>query len=481
MVFTSFNFLIFYILLIALYYTVPAKYRMFILFLGSYFFYMNIKPVFAFLLAGVSISTYFIALLIDRTKEDSRKRTYLFTGITLVLLPLFFYKYFGAINSQLYTILKNFNLEYPITKISLILPVGISFYTFTAISYIIDVYNEEIEPEKNFGVLVLFISFFPLILSGPIERAKNMLPQYRNLSGFNYNLAVQGMKYMLWGYFMKLVVADRIGIYVDAIFNNISQHNGTTFLVASILYPFQVYADLGGYSLIAIGTANVLGIHVIQNFKRPFFATSMAEFWRRWHISLISWLTDYVYTPLSFTFRKYKIWGIVLALMVTFLISGIWHGAGMTFIVWGLMQGTFLSLEALTSKRRALIRNKFNLNNNIFNILTIIFGTGYTFILFAVSEIIDKAVNLHDAMIIYTKIFTNTGPVFIGTPKQLIFIAIGLSMLLIKDFTNEYAPSGFQFYNNKRQSVRIFSYVSTSIIILLIGVFDGGQFIYFQF
>jgi D-alanyl-lipoteichoic acid acyltransferase DltB (MBOAT superfamily) len=346
-----------------------------------------------------------------------------------------------------------------------------------AIGYTIDVYREEIEAEKNLGIVALFISFFPLILSGPIERAKNMLPQFNLLKKLDYEMVVQGLKWMLWGYFMKLVVADRIGIYVEAIYDNLQFHNGTSILFASILYPFQVYSDLGGYSLLAIGTAKVLGINVIQNFKRPFFSTTMSEFWRRWHISLISWLTDYVYTPLSFTFRKYGVWGIVIALLITFMISGIWHGAALTFVVWGFMQGIFLSIEALLKNRRTVFEKKYNLNNKIFYIS---FGILLTFILFASSQIFGRANNLNDAFLVYRKIFTTSGPLFIGNPSVFIFSLLSLSLLLAKDFTDEFIP-GFLLFDSKNKIIRVIAYSSIIILILLIGVFDGGQFIYFKF
>jgi D-alanyl-lipoteichoic acid acyltransferase DltB (MBOAT superfamily) len=273
-------------------------------------------------------------------------------NVILILIPLFFFKYFSSINDGINLLLESANLKLALPEINLILPIGISFYTFMAIGYTVDVYNEDIEAEKNLGIVALFISFFPLILSGPIERAKNLLPQFRSPARPDYSMITQGFKWILWGYFLKLVVADRLNLYVDAIYDNILQHNGTSLLLASFLYPFQVYADLGGYSLIAIGVSSVMGIKVMQNFKRPFFATSMSEFWRRWHISLISWLTDYVYTPLSFTFRRLGIGGIVLALITTFIISGIWHGAKLTYVVWGLMQGAFLSIEALLNNRK---------------------------------------------------------------------------------------------------------------------------------
>ena len=478
MIFTSFNFLIFFPILAILYWLTHNKYRWLTLLIASYFFYINIKPVFAILVAGVTLSTYIFTQLIDNTGIESKKKTFMLINIILILLPLFFFKYFGNINAEIFSLLESINIRWPFPEIKFILPIGISFYTFMAIGYTIDVYNEEIEAEKNICIVALFISFFPLILSGPIERAKNMIPQFKERKYPNYNNIVQGLKFMLWGYFMKLVVADRIGIYVDAIYNNITQHNGTTLLFASFLYPFQLYSDLGGYSLIAVGIALILGINVMQNFNRPFFATSMSEFWRRWHISLISWLTDYVYTPLSFSFRKFKKWGIVISLMITFFISGIWHGAAFTFVAWGLMQGLFLSIEAITSNKKMLFENKHNLKNKGWYIFI---GISFTYILFSFSQIFGRSASINDSFNVYSKIFSSTGALFIGTPSTLIYIILGLIMLLLKDFTDEFMPSRFLLFESKYKFIRVMAYSSIIIIIILIGVFDGGQFIYFQF
>jgi D-alanyl-lipoteichoic acid acyltransferase DltB (MBOAT superfamily) len=347
-----------------------------------------------------------------------------------------------------------------------------------AIGYTVDVYNEEIEAEKNLGILALFISFFPLILSGPIERAKNMLPQFREQKKFDYNVAVQGFKLMLWGYFLKLVVADRVGIYVDAIYNNIGQHNGTTLLFASLLYPFQVYADLGGYSLIAIGTAKVLGINVMFNFNRPFFSTSIAEFWRRWHISLITWLTDYVYTPLAFHFRTLRIWGIVLALMITFLISGIWHGANLTFIVWGLMQGFFLSLEALTTNTKTKIEGKFKLKEKSIYILV---SCIITYVIFASSQIFGRATSINDAFTVFRKIATSSGHIFIGELQQLVYGVLAVGFLIVIEFRQEFFTKSQDPLKFNKWYFEHLGYALLVILILLVGVFDGSQFIYFQF
>ncbi len=478
MVFTSFNFLIFFPILAVLYWITPSRFKWITLLAASYFFYINIKPVYAFLLAGVTLTTWLFTVLIAKTGNEQHKKLYLTINIILVLLPLFFFKYFGTFNNEVFTLMQAWNVRWPLPEMTLLLPIGISFYTFMAIGYTVDVYNEDIDVEKNPGILALFVSFFPLILSGPIERAGNMLPQFRKPPAFDYDLFVKGLKLALWGYFMKLVVAERLGMYVNAVYGNVEYHNGSSLLLASLIYPFQVYADLGGYSLIAIGVANVLGIKVIPNFNRPFFAGSMSEFWRRWHMSLISWLTDYVYTPLSFSFRRYKIWGIVLALMITFMISGIWHGAALTFVVWGLMQGVFLSTEALTNKRRSAFEVKYRLNRKTWYL---IFTMVVTYFLFSVSQIFGRAENLDDAFLVFRRIFTDPGPLFLGPPATFINGSIALSLLMFKDFTDEFYPGRFLLFENPGKVVRTISYSLVIILILLIGILDSGQFIYFQF
>jgi len=478
MVFTSINFLIFFPLLALVYYITPAKFRWLLLLIASYFFYINLKPVYALLTAGITASTYFFTRLIDAEKNDSGKKTYMITNIVMILLPLFFFKYFGPINNGLLELLKSHKLYWPLPEIKMILPIGISFYTFMAIGYTIDVYNEDIEVEKNIGILALFISFFPLVLSGPIERAKNMIPQFKSRKIFEPQMIVEGLKLMTWGYFMKLVVADRVGLYVDAVFGNIGLHNGTTLLVASIIYPFQVYADLGGYSLIAIGTAKILGFNVIQNFNQPFFATSMAELWRRWHMSLITWLKDYLYTPLNFSLRKYGLSGIVISLMLTFIISGVWHRASLTFIVWGTLQGIMLSIEALTSKRRTLIAKKHGLNHKVWYNFS---GISITFTLFAASMVFGRASSISEALIIYERIFTDMhAKLFTGDLGVFIFALMGIFILLMNDFICEYFPN-IKFVHNKNSYI---SYISVLLLIMYIvtfGVFDNSQFIYFKF
>ncbi|WP_431157709.1 MBOAT family O-acyltransferase [Winogradskyella poriferorum] len=369
------------------------------------------------------------------------------------------------------------NLRWVLPKISFLLPVGISYYTFMAIGYTIDVYNEEIEVEKNIGVLGLFISFFPLILSGPIERANNLIPQFRNNILLKPENVKKGLKLMLWGYFMKLVVADRLAIYIDVVFENLQNHNGNTILLATLLYPIQVYGDLGGYSLLAIGVAKILGIDVMSNFNRPFFSTSMAEFWRRWHISLIKWLTDYVYTPLAFSFRSLKLKGIILALMVTFILSGLWHEGTINFFIWGVIQGAYLSFEASINTKRIKLETKYNLKQNI---LYVSFFICFTYLLFAFSEVFGRSNSINDSLLAFEKIILDKGILFLDK-TTLTYGLIGASILLLSDFKAEYFPNKFRTFDSPYITIRWFSYITITLLILWIGILNGGQFIYFKF
>jgi D-alanyl-lipoteichoic acid acyltransferase DltB (MBOAT superfamily) len=479
MVFTSFNFLVFFPAVLVIYFLLPQKFRWVFLLIASYYFYINIKPVYALLLAGVTLTTYIFTNLIDKTKSEKRKRQLLIADIIITLIPLFFFKYFNFVNEGIFTLLNYTGLHLALPHISLLLPVGISFYTFMALGYVIDVYNEEVEAEKNFGIVALFLSFFPVVLSGPIERATNMLHQFKAKLEFNSAMVVGGLQLMLWGYFMKLALADRISIYIDAVFQNADQHVGSSLLLATLMQPIRVYADLGGYSLIAIGCAKVMGINVIPNFNRPFFATSMSEFWRRWHISLIKWLTDYVYTPISFGFRKYGVWGIVIALNLTFIISGAWHGAALIFLVWGALQGAILSVEMLTRKKKDAFEEKFNLKTRWWYILL---GCVFTYLLFAFSlSFGGAAATVPKVLHIIGRIFTDSLQIPYKDGDTMLYSFMAFSILFIKDFMEEYYPGRVLLFGNKNIMVRWLSYYFVIFIIFYFGVFSGEQFVYFQF
>ena len=476
MTFTSFEFLLFFPTVVLVYNLCPQRFRVWFLLAVSYAFYALMQPVYLMLLAAVTGTTYGFTRWMGATEDDDKKHKIMVWGIVLVLLPLFFFKYFNFVNESIFSLLSLCGIECTVPAIKWMLPVGISFYTFMAIGYMIDVNNEEVDVEKNIGSVGLFLSFFPYILSGPIERAGNMFPQLKKMSNSQPADLTTGLKLMLWGYFMKLCVADRLGLYVDAVFNNFAHHNGTTLTLATLLYPIQVYGDLGGYSLIAMGAARCMGLIIIPNFNRPFFATSMSELWRRWHMSLINWLTDYIYTPLSFAIRSWKVGGIVCALMLTFLISGIWHGAALTFIVWGFVQGIYLSIEALLQKKRSSLESKHKLTKCWWYILICCV---VVYLLFAFSQIFGRCATVSDAFVVIGKILTDKGSPFIN--QSVLYGAFFIILLFIKDFRDEFFSRRFLLFENRRIVIRFASYLFVLFLIITFGVLDSTQFLYFKF
>lgn len=385
-------------------------------------------------------------------------------------MPLLLFKYFDFINETVYGLLASVGLRFELLGLNWAMPVGISFYTFQALGYLMDVYYKRIQAEKNFLTYALFISFFPSIVAGPINKASLMIPQLRALRPyFDYGKAVEGLKMLLWGMFMKVVVADRLGLYVDTVIPNYMNYTGLTCFVASVFYTIQIYADFAGYSLMAIGVGKTLGFDLTENFRRPYFAVSVTDFWHRWHISLSTWLKDYIYIPLGGSrcskIRNY--WNI----FVTFLISGIWHGANWTFIVWGVMHGVFQIIE------KAIGQQKCNYGWFGKSIKILI-----TFMLVNIAWIFFKMPVLSDAIGFIQRVFSYT--IFDSLYVEIsIFTygAIGLLLLLCKDLTDEYYAGRFEMLNNHRWWVRWSAYIGLMVIILSTGVFGQDQFIYANF
>lgn len=427
---------------------------------------MNWDPAYALLLLTSTVITYLAALGIGYFKEKRKKKICLVSSLVLNLAILFLFKYFNFLAMNIETALQASGLAVNMPKFALLLPVGISFYTFQALGYSIDVYRGTVKIERDFSTYALFVSFFPQLVAGPIERSQNLLPQFKQQHRFDYDAVMSGVQLMVWGYFMKLVLADRCGIYVDTIFNNVDKHNGGSYLVASLLFPFQIYGDFAGYSLIAIGVARVLGFRLMENFHRPYFACTIGEFWHRWHISLSTWFKDYVYIPLGGNrvgkLRNY------FNLLITFVVSGIWHGANWTFLCWGTIHGILLCIE----KAFGISKQKYTGAKKIFHWAT-------TFVLVCFAWILFRANNLSDAVSVVTGIFTN-----LGTPKPEYanFIAIGLAMtvLLTKEFADEFNWK-IRVADSKSWLVRHIYLIIMIAYIILFGVLGGDQFIYFQF
>ena len=466
MLFNSFAFLIFFPLVCLIYFILPYKYRWAFLLVASYYFYMNWKPVYAVLIFSSTIITYYSAIFIEKFRTDLKlKKFFLVISLLLNFGILFIYKYFNFINESVFSILSYVNLQWEVPNLDILLPVGISFYTFQAVGYTIDVYRGDLKAERHLGIYALFVSFFPQLVAGPIERAKNLLPQFKQSFNVDYERISSGLKIMLWGFFMKLVVADRLSVYVDAVYNNVPQHNGTSLLLATVLFAIQIYCDFAGYSNIAIGAAKIMGYSLMENFRRPYFSRSISEFWKRWHISLSTWFKDYVYIPLGG--NRVSTYRHLFNLFITFVVSGFWHGANWTFFIWGALHGIFLIVGVLKNK---LLKQQSS-NHFIDIIITL------SLVLFA--WIFFRANTISEAFVIIEKIFTQHDSLFIDQ-TTLVYSLLGIAILLMKELKDEV---GFKISFSKSSNifVRYVYYLAMLTIILLFGVFDGGQFIYFQF
>ena len=363
-----------------------------------------------------------------------------------------------------------------VPHLDLLLPVGISFYTFQACGYAIDVYRGNIESEKKLGYYALFLAFFPQIAAGPIGRAKELLPQFKEKHYPDTNNITRGLRWMLWGYFIKVVIADRLALYTDAVFGNIAHHTGVSILVAAVLFTFQIYCDFAGYSFIALGCARIMGFQLIVNFARPYMATSIQDFWRRWHISLSTWFRDYLYIPLGGS--RCSKWRTRMNLMITFVVSGLWHGANWTFVIWGGLNGLFQVIGNVMKPIKEQTRlccgiRKDSIWLKAFNILL-------TFVLMTVTWTFFKAHTLEDALLAISKMVLPAGVLYKPDLSVLLYGTMGVGVLMVCDMLEE-KNGKHPLLENDSITIRFASYVILSMIILSVGVFDGGQFIYFQF
>ncbi|NMA66875.1 MAG: MBOAT family protein [Clostridiaceae bacterium] len=346
MLFNSLEYLIFFPVVTIAYFALPSlKIRNFMLLIASYYFYMQYKPEYALLMLFSSFVCYLAGLNIDQTEKKGIKRFWLLISILSTLGVLFFFKYFNFFNSNVAGLLKFFNVPYQPLSINVLLPVGISFYTFQALSYTIDVYRGDIKAERDFFTFALFVSFFPQLVAGPIERSTNLLPQFYKHNEFDSARIASGLRLMLFGFFKKVVIADRLAIIVNSVYNNYTSYNGAYYVIATIAFAYQIFCDFSGYSDIARGTARVFGYELQSNFERPYYSKSVTEFWRRWHISLSSWFRDYLYIPLGGSRKGYI--RTLLNLFIVFVVSGLWHGASWTFVIWGALNGLAIVIEKI--------------------------------------------------------------------------------------------------------------------------------------
>lgn len=473
MTFQSIEYLIFFLLVFILYWTVCSKSKMFqngLIVVVSLVFYGWWNLQFLGLLLLTALSTFFSGVWIGLTNNQKKHKIILWGTITLNLGILFFFKYCNFFIQVFMDVFSLLGTSMSMSSLKVLLPVGISFYTFSALSYSIDVYQKKVEPTTDVLAYLAYVMFFPSILSGPISRAQKQLPQYFKIRKFDYEKAVSACKLLLIGGVMKLCLADRLGIYVDTVYANIIQHNGTTLLFASILYSIQIYADFAGYSLLAIGFGRLLGIDLQTNFIRPYFAKTVTDFWRRWHISLTTWFRDYIYFPLGGNRCSKSRW--IFNTMVVFIVSGLWHGAAYAFLIWGALHGLCMVIERLIyGDKIKMISNSFSLANLVRLILTFTI-VNFAWIFFRVND-------LANVMIIFKKIFMEPGRPFLDTNTLLMaYIAIGI--VFIYDFVNE-KKLKIHLLSSKYIVVRYVTAVLLICYILTFGVLNGGSFIYFQF
>ena len=468
MLFNSFAFLLFFPIVCIVYFIIPSlKYRNLFLLAASYYFYMNWQPIYALLLLTSTGITYLASLGIDRFSDKKKKKNCLIASLALNLSILFFYKYYGFAAENVTALFSWLGIQIHVPDFQILLPVGISFYIFQALGYSIDVYRGDTRVEKNFFTYALFVSFFPQLVAGPIERSTNLLRQFYQKHQFDGDAAIEGVKIMLWGYFMKLVLADRCAMYVDMVYNHLNDHEGMSTAIATVLFSFQLYGDFAGYTFIAIGAARIMGFHLMDNFRRPYFATSITEFWRRWHISLSTWFKDYVYIPLGGNrvghVRCY------FNILVTFIISGLWHGANWTFLMWGMLHGVLLCIERVLGFHKTQWKG-------IRRFIHVVI----TFFVVYLSWVFFRANSLSDAFKALQLIFT---PSDFNMQRGLTFILysfLAFILLFIKEYLEEYKIV-FSWQKKYKEICDDCWMIVLLLCICWMGVFDGGQFIYFQF
>ena len=490
--------MIFFPIVLGIYFLIPDRVKYLWLLAASYYFYMCWNARYALLLLGCTAVTYLCSLLLEAAKNakyPEKKKVFLkklclasCVILNLGILAYFKYANFGIETLQNLFSLANIRLNIP--AVDVVLPVGISFFTFQALSYTIDVYRGDIYAEKNFFRYALFVSFFPQLVAGPIERSKNLLRQLAEPKKFSYENAREGLLLMIWGFFLKMVLADRVAIFVDTVYADITTFTGWYLIVATVLFAVQIYCDFAGYSIIAMGAARFLGIELMENFRAPYLATSVAEFWRNWHVSLTSWFKDYLYIPLGGsrkgTLRKH------INRVVVFLVSGLWHGAEMSFVVWGGLNGLYQVIGDILNPLRDRMVRLFGLNRKSIGHKLLAMAT--TFVLVDIAWIFFRAANIQDALAVMDSIMKADNPwiLFDGSlytcgldNKNFNLALISIGILIFADICKKRGIQVRKVILQQDFWVRWLVVAVSICAILLLGIwgpaYDAANFIYFQF
>ena len=484
MQFTSFEFLIFFPVVVLLFYAMPRKLKQPWLLAASYYFYMGWNAKYAVLILASTIITYLCARLLERCETQTRQKLVLAAGIVLNFAILVFFKYFYFLHDTFASIAAVFGAKVPASKLDIILPVGISFYTFQAVGYTIDVYRGTVRAERNFVRYALFVSFFPQLVAGPIERSGNLLKQLQKISDtasaekvWSFDKATRGLLLMLWGFFMKMVIADRAAVLVNQVYDIYYMFSGVALACAAVLFAVQIYCDFASYSVIAVGAAKVLGIELMTNFEAPFFSRSIGEFWRRWHVSLSSWFRDYLYIPLGGSRcarpRKY------LNNMITFMVSGLWHGADWTFVGWGAFNA-LLFIPLLIAGKNRIHSSGVVAAGRVTPTLLELLQIAVTFAFVTVGWIIFRSDTVSQAWGYIYRMFAELEPVLpLMYKKALVSVAI----LMAVEWLQREREFGLQFPDKGLFRHKVVRWVVYYMVFLLILVWSHSpeDFIYFQF
>jgi D-alanyl-lipoteichoic acid acyltransferase DltB (MBOAT superfamily) len=491
MLFNSIEFFVFFPVVVTLYFLTPFRWRWLILLLASYYFYMSWKAAYAIILVFSTLIDYVCSRAMGRysDEEKAKRKPWLWLSLLSNLGILLLFKYYNFFNESARDLALALDVPYAMPAFELLLPMGISFYTFQTMSYSIDVYHGRLKPEKHLGIFALFVTFFPQLVAGPIERAGNLLNQFHIKHEFSYGRVVAGLRRMAWGFFKKLMIADNLALMVNEVYNNPTEFDGISLIIATVFFAFQIYCDFSGYSDIAIGAAQVMGFSLMENFRSPYFAKTIPEFWGRWHISLSTWFRDYLYIPLGGN-RVVK-WRWYYNLFIVFLVSGLWHGASWTFVIWGALHGVYQVFGILTKTQRNALVQKVGLINHPqlykwVQVLTVFFLVCFSWIFF-------RANTIADAFYIVGKsfgAFNNLSQVFVMDVSHALFMNQGIKVFAVSVISIAIMEVVHLIQRNGSVSglmmqrpvwVRWSVYYMAIIAVLLFGQFGNQEFIYFQF
>lgn len=477
MLFNSLHFFIYFPLVTLGYFLLPHRWRWAWLLIASCYFYMAFIPIYIGILF-FTITVDYIAGIAIENAVGQRRFYFLWLSIIANVSVLAVFKYFNFFNANARAVYSLFAGQYPIHDLGVILPIGLSFHTFQSMSYTIEVYRGAQKAEQHVGIFALYVMFYPQLVAGPIERPQNLLHQFREHHSFDYARMIQGLQRMIWGLFKKMVIADRLAYFVNMVYSAPHHYEGPSLIIATFFFAFQIYCDFSGYSDIAIGAAQVMGFRLMNNFDRPYTAASVIEFWRRWHISLSTWFRDYVYIPMGGS--KTKSWKIYRNIFVTFLISGLWHGANWTYVIWGALNGVYV-----------IVADFLKMSGGVLTRIPRALGVATTFLLICFSWIFFRANTLADALYVVSHLCSGW-PAFLRHlasrevlaiqvalsqgKEELLFALAGLMVLLVYERSRHYENP-----TSMRPWVRFATYTFFVCAILFLGKFNTADFIYFQF